>query len=835
MVAVAPASAVAASSKKGTSGGVRGKAKTGPPRTDLLPDDSSDQEGGSSTGVRLRVRVTREASEKWGVKWHKNIFKMSNRLIVDEVAEKSVLGAWNARHPEQFQVGYGDRLLRINGVSLSDLPSALLSERMKTELQKETMRALFWRPGSLTAEEVAFASQTLEEYEAKNERSNSEDKGGDEDASDADTAEAAKSGVQTAQSTPKPEAAVDPSHVEQLPGAAKEDAASAEKEEEEEVPSAATKAAVEALSQHCGGCSLVRTASENLLLGVADSAAGLKPAELRSRGIGHILRLGFANAGNAAAASATAAELPSTDAQLSCPPSAGGGAVASSLRSAAASLADVLKAASEAAAAASSTQSAAAASNPAVASASSTSAAEVNDTAPGASSEEEGGSSDGVRLRIRVSRNKGEKWGVKWHEKVFKQTNRLMVEDVTEGSVLGRWNERQPENRRVDYGDRLIRINGVGLGDLPPAQLSAKMRAELQRDSMRALFWRPRRPDDDEAAAGDQAKATSPLLASAPTPSAPSSAAGSAVLVCASAAAGGVEAAAAVAVTHLLQARGAAADGSLALADAVTASLGDELASALAWQQLAEACKVDGWLQALQRLASGTEGDAEKTGNEATYLWTKKGITVLQGYPTSVSKALGYPRDDDVVTGRQLKLAAEKGLTATKLLTDGLMIKASLPVEEPQADSGAGEDAKQDTSSQAAKKTPEWVYSCRKCNSGLFTDVHVLPHNTDGNKMSGRNWHATYAAAGAGPPEDACTSVYVEPMKWMGELVDQTGRLVCGNPRCKQKLGGYSWHGMPCSCGHWQSPAFQIQKARLDCMPIQRKTRGAAPEAVFKG
>ena len=30
----------------------------------------------------------------------------------------------------------------------------------------------------------------------------------------------------------------------------------------------------------------------------------------------------------------------------------------------------------------------------------------------------------------------------------------------------------------------------------------------------------------------------------------------------------------------------------------------------------------------------------------------------------------------------------------------------------------------------------------------------------------------------------------------------EVGKLACGNPSCRQKLGGFSWHGLPCSCGH---------------------------------
>eukprot|EP00921_Rhytidocystis_pertsovi_P003509 GHVQ01006078.1.p1 GENE.GHVQ01006078.1~~GHVQ01006078.1.p1 ORF type:complete len:134 (+),score=18.80 GHVQ01006078.1:163-564(+) len=105
------------------------------------------------------------------------------------------------------------------------------------------------------------------------------------------------------------------------------------------------------------------------------------------------------------------------------------------------------------------------------------------------------------------------------------------------------------------------------------------------------------------------------------------------------------------------------------------------------------------------------------------------------------------------------------------------------------------------------------------CRQLLFYDVHVL--GSEGGEIT----HTS--EAGACKPyrrkkkndiqshlKDACTSIFVEPMAWMGDLSDGSGRLKCG--RCGHKLGSWCWHGLQCSCGVWKSPAFQIHFSKID-------------------
>jgi len=344
------------------------------------------------------------------------------------------------------------------------------------------------------------------------------------------------------------------------------------------------------------------------------------------------------------------------------------------------------------------------------------------DDKPGESSDEEGGSSNGIRLRVRVSRSADEKWGITWHAGIFKSQQKLVVKDIAEGSVLARWNEGRPERKQLDYGDRLIRINGKRFMDTKAAETSDKMRAELKQPIVRMLFWRPGSAlDDEKEEAAAEGKAET-----------------------------------------------AGASSSTATCGAVAA--------------------------ATAAAAAGGGGGAVPDENE------------------QVAKV--------------------------EVVTQSVEVSTASPDEPPSADA------------QASDKIAEWTYSCRKCNTALFHDYNILPHFTDGKNVLERSWIPSSRKATLITPEASqeeygfegggyvalvpCTSVFVEPMKWMGDL-EKAGKLLCGNPRCRQKLGGYSWHGLPCSCGQWQSPAFQIHCARYDIHPAARIARGAPPERVIPG
>ncbi|WFD35184.1 hypothetical protein MCUN1_002034 [Malassezia cuniculi] len=70
-------------------------------------------------------------------------------------------------------------------------------------------------------------------------------------------------------------------------------------------------------------------------------------------------------------------------------------------------------------------------------------------------------------------------------------------------------------------------------------------------------------------------------------------------------------------------------------------------------------------------------------------------------------------------------------------------------------------------------------------------------------------------------PSASCSAYFVEPLKWMTETSDVVegvlcGRLICPNQRCSAKLGSWTWAGTQCGCGAWVTPAFALQRAKVD-------------------
>uniref|UniRef100_A0A7N1A862 Dual specificity protein phosphatase 12 n=1 Tax=Kalanchoe fedtschenkoi TaxID=63787 RepID=A0A7N1A862_KALFE len=91
------------------------------------------------------------------------------------------------------------------------------------------------------------------------------------------------------------------------------------------------------------------------------------------------------------------------------------------------------------------------------------------------------------------------------------------------------------------------------------------------------------------------------------------------------------------------------------------------------------------------------------------------------------------------------------------------------------------------------------IYRCKKCRRIVASQENV---------RSGDGWDAE--------TEPPCSSIFVEPMKWMQPV--QEGhveeKLQCLG--CKARLGSFNWAGMQCSCGAWVNPAFQLHRSKLD-------------------
>ncbi|GJP45254.1 hypothetical protein CLOM_g4665 [Closterium sp. NIES-68] len=143
------------------------------------------------------------------------------------------------------------------------------------------------------------------------------------------------------------------------------------------------------------------------------------------------------------------------------------------------------------------------------------------------------------------------------------------------------------------------------------------------------------------------------------------------------------------------------------------------------------------------------------------------------------------------------------------------------------------------------------VYRCRKCRKVVAAAANVLPHAPKQPVSSPAGAAGAAAgAAGAGPSatgaaaaavavagngsvggggrfrgkgkewgdgaERGCTSVFVEPLKWMGDVQSGQieGKLSCS--QCSTRLGYFNWSGAQCSCGEWVTPAFQLHKKCVD-------------------
>ncbi|KAK6591138.1 hypothetical protein RS030_111705 [Cryptosporidium xiaoi] len=105
------------------------------------------------------------------------------------------------------------------------------------------------------------------------------------------------------------------------------------------------------------------------------------------------------------------------------------------------------------------------------------------------------------------------------------------------------------------------------------------------------------------------------------------------------------------------------------------------------------------------------------------------------------------------------------------------------------------------------------VYRCRRCGLPLFNDNHLVEHlqNKTVDKDREQNQY------------NECTSIFISQMSWMENFWMEKGKIMCPNSKCDAKIGYYSWHGVRCSCGFWQTPAFQIHRSKVDYLPDPKK------------
>ncbi|XP_061358532.1 probable inactive dual specificity protein phosphatase-like At4g18593 [Gastrolobium bilobum] len=111
---------------------------------------------------------------------------------------------------------------------------------------------------------------------------------------------------------------------------------------------------------------------------------------------------------------------------------------------------------------------------------------------------------------------------------------------------------------------------------------------------------------------------------------------------------------------------------------------------------------------------------------------------------------------------------------------------------------------------------PQLIYRCKKCRRIVASEDNIVSHER-GKGESSFKWKKRSSEPWEMEKQPAdCTSIFVEPMKWMQAV--QEGhveeKLLCMS--CNARLGNFNWAGMQCSCGAWVNPAFQMHKSRLD-------------------
>ena len=87
------------------------------------------------------------------------------------------------------------------------------------------------------------------------------------------------------------------------------------------------------------------------------------------------------------------------------------------------------------------------------------------------------------------------------------------------------------------------------------------------------------------------------------------------------------------------------------------------------------------------------------------------------------------------------------------------------------------------------------AFKCKKCRRALFLPAAIIPH------MEGFSGKKSFQDKNRRRMKDreaknSCSSVFLEPMEWMEDLIRGrlNGLLSC--PKCSQKVGHFDWSGL---------------------------------------
>lgn len=122
-------------------------------------------------------------------------------------------------------------------------------------------------------------------------------------------------------------------------------------------------------------------------------------------------------------------------------------------------------------------------------------------------------------------------------------------------------------------------------------------------------------------------------------------------------------------------------------------------------------------------------------------------------------------------------------------------------------------------------------YACRKCGTLLFAEENVIHgepsmkerHGTE-NSPSLSLKNVSSSSEGVAVSERSserfqnslqCSSLFLsEAPSWLQDTSEHHSKITC--PKCKSRVGSFSWSGLTCSCGRWITPGFQFQLSRVE-------------------
>ncbi|KFY53016.1 hypothetical protein V496_07987 [Pseudogymnoascus sp. VKM F-4515 (FW-2607)] len=149
------------------------------------------------------------------------------------------------------------------------------------------------------------------------------------------------------------------------------------------------------------------------------------------------------------------------------------------------------------------------------------------------------------------------------------------------------------------------------------------------------------------------------------------------------------------------------------------------------------------------------------------------------------------------------------------------------------------EKAKDGSATESADATK--AMRCRRCRTLLAKEEYIVEHDPKAPAEEDSSSTAPLPlpnpdAAAASASSVACGHFFLQALSWMRpalETGELEGRLLCPNLKCEALVGRWNWKGLRCSCGVWVTPAFAVQKGRVDLLsPAVERGRGAQAAGV---